>query len=177
MAFPLHRSWVVAQENQWGLTSICLIHAVHDHISRGNNRYTPCPRNFHQIKPSFIYCFNWNLIALQQCVSFYHTILWVGYECTCISPTPSSRPASLSTALGLHRALSCTPCAVQQLPAGWLFHTRSCICVRAALEICPALTSPLCVHEPILCLCTSIPALQIRFISTMFLDPIYMLLF
>ena len=65
--------------------------------------------------------------------------------------------------LGHHRALSWASCAVQQLPASSLFYTWWCVCkcVNGTISSCHTLFSPSCVHKAVLCICVSIPALQI----------------
>ena len=65
--------------------------------------------------------------------------------------------------LGHHRAPSRAPCAVQQLPASSLFYTWWCVCkcVNCTLSFCHTHFSPSCVHKAVLCICVSIPALQV----------------
>ena len=94
--------------------------------------------------------------------------------CIHISPYPlplasPSHPPYL-TPLGGHRALSWSPCAMQQLPTSYLFYIWQCIYVNATFSLRPSLPTPL---KSVLNVCIySCPTT--RFISTIFLDSIYM---
>ena len=46
---------------------------------------------------------------------------------------------SYPTPLGHHKAPSCSPCAMQQLPTSYLFYIWQCIYVNAILSQCPSL--------------------------------------
>ena len=76
------------------------------------------------------------------------------------SQTPSHPPPH-PTPLGHHRALSWTPCAIQQLPTSYqISHSVVYICLSYSPNLShPPL--PCCAHIPILNVCASIPALQI----------------
>ena len=69
--------------------------------------------------------FNWRIIALQCCVGFCHTTMWISHKYTHIAP-PSWAWLSPShpTPLGCHRSPGWVPCVMQQLPSSYLFHMR-----------------------------------------------------
>ena len=50
---------------------------------------------------TFFCLFYWSIIALQCCVSFFHTTKWVSYTCTYI-PTVLSLPSSPTTVSALY---------------------------------------------------------------------------
>ena len=84
------------------------------------------------------------------------------------------------THLGHNRALSCiAPCAIQQVPTGYLFYTWQCIYVNAPLPIHPTLCFPPSPPAPrvhsLLLHFYSCPAS--RFICTIFLDSTYVLIY
>ena len=58
-----------------------------------------------------------------------------------IPPPPSIPPSrsSRSTRLGSR--------GMQRLPTGYLFHRWQCLCVSAAVSICPTFSFPRCVHN------------------------------
>ena len=74
-----------------------------------------------------------------------------------IYPLHPEPPLPYSSCLGHCKA----PCAVLQLPTGYLFFAWQCIYVNATLSICFYFSFPPCVHESVLYVCASIPALQI----------------
>ena len=122
---------------------------------------------------------SWNTIALQYGVSFCYTTKWISYQfssvqfsCSVVSDSlqPHESAISIHTSLlswiylpptlVLHRAWSWAPCALQQVPISYLFHTW-CVCVyiNPSLPLRPTLSLPDCVHMSILYVCISIPAL------------------
>ena len=67
---------------------------------------------------------NWRMIALQHCVGFCCTTVWISYKYACTSSVLSlspTRPHSMP--LGYHRAPSWTPCVIQLLPTSYEFYT------------------------------------------------------
>ena len=103
--------------------------------------------------------FNWRIIALQCCVAFCHTTMWISLKYTYILSllslpfTPSSNPspsrASPSTA----------PCVIQ-VPTIYFTHGNVCISMLIS-QFVPPSSSPCCVHKSILYVFVSSPALQI----------------
>ena len=84
------------------------------------------------------------------------------YTYTYIPPPPSwtsLTPPPHRTLAGHHRAPSWAPCAVQQAPIRYLFHTWQCICISATLPMPPTHSVHHCVHLSLLYVCISIPAL------------------
>ena len=93
--------------------------------------------------------------------------------CVYIPPPlePPSHHPTHPLPLGHHRALSWAPWAIQ-LPSSYQLYTWWCIYMSMLLsESIPP--SPSCVHKPILYICVY-PCPANRFISTIFLDSIYM---
>ena len=111
----------------------------------------------------FFFTFNWKIIALQCCVGFCHTTMWISCKYTCIlslilcpilPPPPPSHPSrsSQSTVLSF---LYYTAASL------WISaHTRQCICQCYSLSSSP-FSIPLCVHKSGLYTCVSPPAWQI----------------
>ena len=97
---------------------------------------------------------------------------------TCMSIFPPSwtshQPPHQSHPLSHRKAPSWALCATQQLLTRNLHYTWYCIYINATLSLPPTLLFPRCVHKPVFYICISIPALQNRFICTLFLDSIYM---
>ena len=67
---------------------------------------------------------NWRIIALQRCVNFCSTPVWISYKYTWIPSFLTSIPPPYPVPLGHHRA----PCAIKQLPTLSVLHVVVCIC-------------------------------------------------
>ena len=94
---------------------------------------------FPQLPFLFFKFFNWNIVALQCCVSVGCITAWVSCIYISIPSLSILRPTSPSlhsTPLDHYGASSQVPCASQQLSAGWLVYTWWCIDVNAALSVC-----------------------------------------
>ena len=74
---------------------------------------------------------------------------------------PASHLPPHPTPLGCHRALGWVPCIKQQIPTGYLFYIRQCVCFSATLSVHPTFSFPHCVRKSVLYICVSIAALQI----------------
>ena len=90
----------------------------------------------------------WNVVAVQHCVSFCCTTVWISYMYTYIPsllslpPTYPIHSSHHPTPLGQHRGPSWMPCAIQHLPTSYLFYTWQCICISVTAPICPILSFP-----------------------------------
>ena len=79
---------------------------------------------FHGCKMSifFSFFFNCSKIALQCCVCVRYKTKWIDYMHMFIPSLWASLPSP--TPLDHHRALSWTPCTIQQLPTSYLFYAH-----------------------------------------------------
>ena len=113
----------------------------------------------HPLNPgcSFFF-FNWRMIAVQHGCGLCLKATRMSHNSTHISPSSGPRP--LPTPLGHHGVPGGPPCAVQQRPAGYLFHTRWCMGVNAPFSVCPSLSSPRPGLQPGLHTCVSISSLS-----------------
>ena len=120
--------------------------------------------------PGFCCC--WGLIALQCCLGFCLTTVWISCMYTYITFL-CSLPLRHPPPPGHHRAPSWAPHVIWQLPSSHLVYMWQCMSVSAILPICPPLPIPPCPMS-ILYSCISIPALQISSSLPFFLDATYM---
>ena len=105
---------------------------------------------------------DWDGDCFTVFVSICCPTAWMSHMYAYIYPLPFEPPCQPhATPLGHHRASRWAPCAVEQLPTSRLFYTRACIYVSPSLLIHPTLSFPRCAHKSVLCVCISIPALQI----------------
>ena len=87
--------------------------------------------------------------------------MWVSSKYTYIASLLGLPPTPLHpTPLVHHRALSWASCATQQLPTSCLFYKWQCTYASTTLLIHLTPRPPPC-HMSVLCICISIPALQI----------------
>ena len=65
-----------------------------------------------------LFIFNWRITALQFCVGFCHTSVWISHRYTYVPFLLNLLP----TPLGYHRAPAWVPWVIQQIPTGYLFY-------------------------------------------------------
>jgi len=121
-----------------------------------------------------VFIFNWRTMALQCCVGFYHTSTWISYRCTYVPSTlnlPStSHPIPLFWVVTEHQIEP--PVLYGNFPLVSILY-MAIIHFNATLSICPALSCPHCVHKSVFCVWVSLSCPENRFVSTIFLDSIY----
>ena len=124
-------------------------------------------------------CFNWRIIALQCCVGFCHTTVWISPNCVCVCvcmcmySLPCEPPSPLPSHSKLSRSQAGLPLLYSSCPlAGCFTHDSAHMSVPLS-QFVPPSSSPTVFTVCSLCLhLHSFPAN--RFISTVFLDFIYM---
>ena len=114
--------------------------------------------------------FYWNIIASQCCASRWHTAKWTGRTMYPLHLEPPSHPSSCHPS-GHHRAPSWTPCTTQQPPTSHLFYAWYVYMPMLFSQFVPP-SPPLAVSASLFSV-SLIAALQIRLISTIFLDSTY----
>ena len=100
-----------ASNLDWRFISYMIFYMFQCHSS-----ISSCPRPLPQSPKDF----KWRKIALQYCVGFCSTTMWIGHNYTYI-PSLSSLP--LSHPLGHHSVPGWAPCVPLQLLARYLFYT------------------------------------------------------
>ena len=123
----------------------------------------------------FYYLFFKFMISLQSWFDFWHTSAWINHRCTDIPSLLNLPPTSCPfPPLGYYRALVSVPWVIQQIAIGYYVHMLvymhpCCFSIHLTLS----LFSPTLVRKSVLYVCVSIAALQIKFISIIFLDSMY----
>ena len=101
------------------------------------------------------------------CVSFFCTIKWIHCIYTHISLPSWTSPQPHPTHLGHHRALSWVPSSIQQIPTSCFTHTVHIHQFQSPISS-HSLPLPAGVNSSVFYVCASIPALQNRYICTIF---------
>ena len=103
------------------------------------------------------FTFNWRIIALQCCVGFCSTTIWISR----ISPSFLNLPSPPHpTAVGCHRAPGGAPCVIHQLPTSYRSYIWQWLCFNAihSTPLLPLLCPQVCS----LCLCLySCPSIRL----------------
>ena len=81
-------------------------------------------------------------VALQCCVSFCSTAVWISHIYVYNPPSWTSLPAQ-PTCPGPHRTLSWAPCPLQQVPTSHLFYTWQCADINPNLPVHPVFPPPM----------------------------------
>ena len=131
----------------------------------------PFPLSLTRLIFKNLFLFNWRTIDLQCCVGFCHISTRISHRRTCphlLEPL-SHRPLHHS-ALSSHRAPGWAPCIIQQISTGYLFYIWKymfqCYSIPPLLLPLGPWVCSLCLH--LHC------SIAHRFISTIFLDSMYM---
>ena len=91
-----------------------------------------------------LFIFNLRIIALQYCVGFHHTSIWISHRYTSVPSLlnlpPISYPIPPLKVVTEPRVWA--PYIIQQIPTGYLFYTWRFICLHATSLIPPTLSFP-----------------------------------
>ena len=147
-------------------------HLAVAHLTRKDTSKSNCVLHFpSQLFFLFKCIFNWRIIALQCYIGFCHTTMWISHKHTYVHSllnlfSPPHLPSDC------HRPPGWAPTQLAQLPTSCFTHGRVYMPVILSQFIPPSFSHYVHrVHSLRLCLCFC-PAN--RFISTIFLDSIYM---
>ena len=124
----------------------------------------------------YSFILNWGILALQYCVDFCHTSTWISHRYY-VCPLPldlPSYPLPYPIPLGYHRAPDLSSLH-QTVNFHWylILHMIMYMFQFYSLSLSHPLLPPLCPQVSSLCLCLLCCPAN-RFISTIFLDSIYM---
>ena len=118
--------------------------------------------------------FNWSIIALQYCVGFWHTSTWISQRYTYV-PSLLNLPTTSHSILPLKVVAEHQGLNLPTADSHWLsnlhmvIYVFQCSSLSSPLPLLPLLGPQVC----FLCLCLHCSP-ENRFISTIFLDSIYM---
>ena len=89
---------------------------------------------------------NWMIIALQCCIGFSHTTMWISQKYTYIPYLLNVLPSTplRLTPLGCHRAWDWARWVIQQLPTDCLFHMFQCYSLSSSYSLLPSLCPQAC---------------------------------
>ena len=87
-----------------------------------------CVCVYHIFFLTFLFIFNWRVIALHYCVGFHHTATWISHSYTYAPPSWASLPPSTHpTPLGCFRVPVWAPWVIAQISTGYLFYIWWCV--------------------------------------------------
>ena len=119
--------------------------------------------------------FNWRLITLQYCSSFFHTLTWVSHGCTCVPhpelpllPPSPSHPSGLSQCTSFECPVSCIELGLV-IYFTMVIYMFQCYSLKSSHpRLLPQSPKVCSLHLCLLCYLTY------RVIITIFLNSIYM---
>ena len=120
-----------------------------------------------------VFIFNWRIIVVQCCIGFCHTSTWISHRCAYVLSLLSLPP--ISHPIPPRRFSENTEFEVSwvitQIPTGYI--TYGNVYVSMLLSVRLIMSFPYCVHRFVYYVCLRCCP-EYRFISTSFLDSIYM---